>query len=221
LNENKGVEMKNSTDILWGMRAEGDSSEPKKSDVVSPQKLTVESMNNHVYFYAGVDSDRCLALIKAIRDLDIMLRSERITRALPEDYPHTPIWLHIYSPGGSLFAGLGIADQLKNIRTPVYSIVEGYCASAATLISMACSRRYIMPSGFFLIHQISSFFWGTYEQFADEKNLLDMAMERLRAFYADHSKVSKEEISELLKRDSWFNAQQSLEMGFVDYIQNG
>lgn len=216
--------MNSKVDILWGMTAakgEDESPAPPKADAVTPTpKLTVEVMNNHVYFYADVDGDRCLALMRAIRELDSQFRSEHITRALPDTHPPTPIWLHIYSPGGSLFAGLGVADQLKSIKTPVYSIVEGYCASAATLISMACTRRYIMPSGFVLIHQLSSFFWGTYEQFKDEKNLLDMAMERLRKFYVERSKISEEEITGLLKRDSWFNARQSLEMGFVDHILN-
>lgn len=216
--------MNSNVGILWGMTPgkEGDEAPaPPKADADKSPKLTVEVMNNHVYFYARVDGDRCLALMRAIRELDSMLRSEHITRSLPDDHPQTPIWLHIYSPGGEIFAGLGVADQLRSIKTPVYSIVEGFCASAATLISMACTRRYIMPSGFILIHQLASLFWGTYEQFVDEKNLLDLTMARLRGFYVERSNVPEEEITELLKRDSWFNAQQSLEKGFVDHILNG
>ena len=94
--------------------------------------LTVETVNNHIYFYSGVNTDRCLALIKQLRELDTAFRNEYLSRNLPEGHPQTPIWLHIHSGGGDLFTGFSVADQIKQIDTPVYSIVEGYCASAAT-----------------------------------------------------------------------------------------
>jgi ATP-dependent protease ClpP protease subunit len=105
-------------------------------------RLTVETVDNHIYFYADVDSDRCLALIRAIRQADSELRSEYLSRGL-EGTPLTPIWLHLHSYGGDLFTGFSVADQLTMIKTPIYSIVEGICTSAATLISMSCSKRYI------------------------------------------------------------------------------
>ena len=48
------------------------------------KKLTVETSANHVYFYANVDTDRCLAMIKEVKDLDNTLRNERLTRNIPE-----------------------------------------------------------------------------------------------------------------------------------------
>jgi ATP-dependent protease ClpP protease subunit len=182
------------------------------------QKLTVETTNNHIYFYAIVDSDRCLALMKSIRDVDNQLRNERLSRSLPEDFPYVPIWLHVNSGGGYLFDGLAVADQLKTIKTPIYSLIEGYNASAATLISMACHKRLIMPSAFVLIHQLSSFLYGSYEQLKDDVHMLDMAMAHLVTFYTEHSHLEEEEIRAMLRRESWFNAQEALEKGFVDEI---
>lgn len=180
--------------------------------------LTVETIDNHVYFYSGVNSDRCLALVRQLREADSRLRSEHLSRNLPSGYEEVPIWLHIYSGGGDLFAGLAMADQIQMIKTPVYSIIEGYCASAATLISMSCTRRYIHKRALFLIHQLSDVAWGTYEQIQDEMNMLDMAMAMLVDFYASRSKQKEKEIRALLKRDSWFNAKQCLDRGFVDEI---
>src|SRR3990172_7702273 len=114
--------------------------------------MTVETVGTHLYFYAKVNTDRCLDLIRRVRELDGVLQNEREARMLPKEFPMVPIWLHIQSGGGELFTGLNIADQLATIRTPVYSIVEGYCASAATLISAACAKRFITPSSFMLIH---------------------------------------------------------------------
>jgi ATP-dependent protease ClpP protease subunit len=184
-------------------------------------KLTVETINNHVYFYAGVDSDRCLAMIRAVRDLDAMLRAERLTRSIPEDVTPTPIWLHINSFGGDLFTGLAMSDQLKQVKTPVYSVVEGCCASAATLIAMSCTKRYILPRSFMLIHQLQNVMWGKYEDFKDEMVLMDMMMQQITAFYVTNSKMTEKKIKEALKRDTWYNADQCLENGLVDRIGNG
>jgi len=200
--------------------SETKETQPVKLNGNNATPLTVESVDNHVYFYADVDSDRCLAAMKTIHEIDNRLRNERLSRSLPDSYPHTPIWLHIHSYGGSLFAGLGIADRLKTVATPIYSIVEGVCASAGTLISMACSRRYITPNSFMLIHQLRSFMWGTHEEFKDELVVQEKAMDMLVEFYKAHSSLKRKKIREMLKRDTWLNARECLEYGMVDEIVN-
>jgi ATP-dependent protease ClpP protease subunit len=193
--------------IPFGRQANGDDS----------PALTVETVDNHIYFYADVDSDRCLALIRAVRETDAELRSEHLSRGL-DGQPLTPIWLHVHSYGGDLFTGFSIADQLPMIKSPIYAVVEGICASAATLIVMACDRRFILPSSFMLIHQLSSAVWGTHEQFKDEMALQAKAMDRLVQFYAAHSKVSEEEIRNMLTRDFWMDAETCVSLGFVDEV---
>lgn len=205
--------------LIWGEEATEAESKPVVSEAVP--RLTVETVNNHVYFYAGVDSDRVLALIREIRNLDAMLRSEHISRQLGSSVPLTPIWLHVNSGGGFLYDGFAAANQLQGIASPIYSLVEGYCASAATLISLSCTKRFILPNAFMLIHQLSNFMWGKYEEFKDEMKLLDMAMKQLQAFYASRTNLTKEEVEQLLKRESWFEASECLERGFVDEIWDG
>lgn len=178
---------------------------------------TVETIDNHIYFYADVESDKCLDLIRAIREKDSDLRSEHLSRGL-DGQPLTPIWLHIHSYGGSLFTAFSIADQLAMIRSPIYTIVEGVAASAATLIAMSGNKRYILPNSFMLVHQLSSFMWGTHEQFKDELELQTKIMDRLVAFYVTKAKVKEDEIREMLKRDFWMDAEQSVKLGFADEI---
>jgi ATP-dependent protease ClpP protease subunit len=181
------------------------------------QRLTVETVDNHIYFYADVDSDRCLAVLREIRRVDADLRTEHLSRGL-EGTPLTPIWLHIYSYGGDLFAGFSMVDQLTSIKTPIYSIIEGVCASAATLISMPCTKRYILPNSFMLIHQLSSLMWGTHEQFKDEMGLQAKMMDRLVEFYALRSKTPLEELRTMLTRDFWMDAETCVQLGFVDEV---
>lgn len=180
--------------------------------------LTVESMDNHVYFYSEVNSDRCLDLIRKLREVDRMLRVERASRNLPDGFPQTPIWLHIESPGGGLFTGFNVADQIKSISTPVYSVIEGFCASAATFISMACTKRFIRPASFMLVHQFTAFTWGTYEQFKDDMKLYDLAIEKMARFYVERTRLSYDQVREMLKHDYWMDAVEALKSGFVDEI---
>jgi len=70
-----------------------------------------------------------------------------------------------------------------------------------------------------MIHQLSSIFWGTYEEFKDQEVLLDMAMDRMAAFYAAHTKMTEKKVRKLLQRDSWFSAEQCVELGLVDEIK--
>lgn len=188
-----------------------------KSD--EDRKLTVESFDNHIYFYADVDSDRALALIKEIQSIDEWLRTDYITWNLDKvNYPKIPMWLHICSPGGDLMAGLALADFIEKVNTPIYSIIEGYCASAATLISASCTKRFITPKSYMLIHQLSSGFWGTYQEFQDETKIQDMLMEELVDFYSRRSKMPKDRIPEMLQHDFWMKSSMALEYGFVDEV---
>ncbi|MCC6616277.1 MAG: ATP-dependent Clp protease proteolytic subunit [Anaerolineae bacterium] len=179
--------------------------------------MTVETIDNHIYYYADVDSDRGLALMRALREKDRDLRAEQLSRGM-DGAPMTPIWLHIYSIGGDLFAGFSLADQLATIKSPLYSVVEGICASAATLLALSCTRRYILPSSFMLVHQLSSFMWGTHEQFKDEMSLQAMMMERLVAFYTSKTKLGGDEVRDMLTRDSWMDAATCIKHGFADEI---
>ncbi len=176
---------------------------------------TVEAADNHIYFYSDVSSDRSLQLIRSLREKDAVLRSEAISRGV--DNP-TPLWLHINSYGGSLFTAFSVADQIALLKTPVYSVVEGICASAATLISLSCTKRYILPNSFMLIHQLSSFMWGTHEQFKDEMEVQNKLMTRLINFYTTRSKAKEDELRAMLTRDYWMDADEALKLGMVDDI---
>ncbi len=192
-----------------------------KASSDAPPKLTVEAVDNHIYFYADVDSDRCLDLMRNIRRADAELRNERISRSLPDDFPQTPIYLHIHSGGGNAFMGLAMIGQLQSIKTPIYSIVEGLSASAATLISMACTKRLILPNSFMLIHQLSSVHWGTHESFEDELALQNKIMDKLAGFYAQHSQLTDDQVREMLKRDTWMDENEAIEKGLADALFEG
>ena len=155
--------------------------------------------------------------MRQIRELDQHLRWERFSRSLGPEF-QVPIWLHINSEGGDLFAAFAIADQIQQIQTPIYSVIEGLGASAATIISVACHKRYIQPSAYMLVHQFSTWFAGKHEDFKDEMALQEMLIARMVEFYSTHTVLSKDDLSERLKHDFWMNAERAVDLNFADEI---
>lgn len=179
------------------------------NDADNSQSPYIETIDNHIYLYFDITSELCLDLIKAIRETEYLARMGN----------DIPIFLHINSNGGNGLSAFAVADQINDIKLPVYSIVEGVCASAATIISMACTKRYITKNSFMLLHQLSGEMWGHYEQMKDDLGMLEMLMDNITQFYVDHSRIEEAEIREILKRNSWFNAKRCVELGLVDEIK--
>lgn len=178
----------------------------------------IDSTQNHVYFYRDIADDTCLSLMKTLREVDNGLTYDRFAYNLPDDYPRIPIYLHIQSPGGDAFAAMAAADYIQTLKSPVYSIVEGYAASGATIISAACEKRFITPNGFMLIHQLWGLAWGSYEEMKDNMRMRDMLMQKIIAFYEAHSDMQRETIVEALKHDYWMDANMAIEAGLVDEV---
>jgi len=130
-----------------------------------------------------------------------------------------PVHLHIHSPGGEIFAGFAAADAILSSPVPVYTHIEGGAASAATLFSVCGARRTIGRNSFILIHQLSSLFWGKYEEMKDEMKNNDLLMGRVRQMYRDHTKLSPEVIEDILRHDLWYDASKALECGLVDEVR--
>jgi len=178
----------------------------------------VEVLDNTIMFYGDVNEKNAKLLNKSIRVLDKELQIFKLKYGCESP----PIRLFINSYGGSVFAGFSIMDTILNSTTPVYSYVDGSTASAATLISVVAKKRFIFENSFMLIHQLSSSIWGKFEEFKDEMDNLDLIMSKIKKVYKEHTTMSARQITEILKRDKWFDAEKCLELGLVDEIvENG
>jgi ATP-dependent protease ClpP protease subunit len=177
----------------------------------------METVNNRIYFYSDVDVDRVLKLNKTLREMSggMIVQQHNLSLAEPP-----PIHLHINSFGGFIFDGLSAMDEILKVRetVPIYTIVDGACASAATLMSVVGSHRQIKQHSFALIHQLSSGYWGKFNEFKDEMTNLDLLMETIRKIYKKYTKVPKKELDKILSHDLWWDAETCLAYGIVDEI---
>jgi ATP-dependent protease ClpP protease subunit len=175
---------------------------------------TVRSANNNIYFYGAVSESSTLQLKTKLEELDLHLQTIAIHYKI--DAP--PIHLHIQSYGGSLLHTFYIMDVIKLLKTPVYTYVDGFAASAATLMSVCGKRRFMTESSVMLVHQLSSGASGKFEEIKNEYSNLVEFMEIIKKTYLNYGNISSDNLDALLKQDLWLNSAKSLEYGFVDEI---
>lgn len=174
----------------------------------------IERENNHIYFHCEVDRESIFQLTTLIREAE----EESFITSFKLNIDEVPIYLHINSMGGSIYAAFTIIDIIEACRVPIYTIVEGATASAGTLISVFGKKRYIRPNAHMLIHQLSTECWGKMNEIEDEfKNLQDL-MAKIKKIYKEHTKIPKKELNDILKHDLWFDSEKCLKFGLVDEI---
>lgn len=172
---------------------------------------------NHVYFYTEVTVDSIREMVIDLREAAMEMQHTGLNLGIEPP----PVHLHIHSDGGDLYAGLAGLDAINEIkeRVPVHTHIEGAAASAATLLSCAGTHRTIGPNSFMLIHQLSSQFWGKYEESADWMENNKQLMETLTAFYVKHAELDDRQVKQILKKDLWFSAKKTRRLGLVDEIR--
>ena len=174
----------------------------------------IEVDENRIYFYCPVGNYEALEINRLLRRLDVEMKylSDRL------GCRPVPIHLHIQSPGGSVFAGLSIADSIKSCKTEVYTYVEGNAASAATLISTSGKKRFMTKNSFMLVHQPQLEWSGKLDEFRDEIENQNCLYEKLTNLYVENTKIELEDLDELLKHELWLDAERCLALGLVDKI---
>ncbi len=177
----------------------------------------VSCNGNNIYFQTGVSDKSVSALIRIINqknnDFKELLQNKLIGTADP-----APLWLHITSYGGDLFACFRAIDAITSSLIPIYTVIAGYAASAGTLMSVVGKKRFMTPNSYMLIHQLSSGAIGTFWQIKDEFNNLDMIMDDIYDIYLKHSKISRKDLESFLSHDLWFKTDKCIEYGLVDEV---
>jgi ATP-dependent protease ClpP protease subunit len=167
-----------------------------------------------IFYYTGVNKPNILELNKHLHNL----QTSHLTSANSLGVGPAPIRVRLNSGGGSIVAGIAGMDNMRTLKVPVYTVVDGFCASAATFMSVVGAHRQITRNSFMLIHQLSTSFWGKYEEFEDEKKNMDLMMKMIRQTYREHTKIPKKELESILKRDLMLDAKTCLKWGLVDEI---
>ena len=134
--------------------------------------------------------------------------------------PGKDISIYINSPGGSVYAGLGIYDTMQFISSDVATICTGMAASMAAvlLVAGAEGKRSALPHSRVMIHQPMG---GAQGQASDIEITAREIMKTKRELYeilSAHSGVALKKIEKDADRDYWLSAREAKEYGLIDEV---
>lgn len=133
-----------------------------------------------------------------------------------------PIKCLISNRGGSVDAANTLIDIISISKTPIYGYAIGMCASAASMIYLACHKRFALPSVTFLFHQGScSNLSGNYSELKSFMDDYQTDIRNLTEFYKAHTTYAPELIEEKLSKGDWYiRVPEALQNGVVDTTIN-
>ncbi len=139
---------------------------------------------------------------------------------LESEDPEKDISLYINSPGGSVYAGLGIYDTMQFIKPDVKTICIGMAASmgAFLLAAGAKGKRYSLPNARIMIHQPSGGSRGMASDIEIQaKEILELKAQ-LNSILAERTGQDIATVTRDTDRDNYMSPQQALEYGLIDKI---
>lgn len=134
--------------------------------------------------------------------------------------PKRDIYLYINSPGGSVYAGLGIYDTMQYISPDVATICTGMAASmgAVLLTAGADGKRSGLKHSRVMIHQPMGGAQGQASDIEITAREIQKLKKELYEIIAHHSKQDYEKVWADSDRDYWMIAQEAKEYGMIDEI---
>ena len=127
------------------------------------------------------------------------------------------IAVYINSPGGDVFEGIAIYNELKQFPGQVNVYIMGVAASIASIIAMAGDQRVIYDGAEFMIHQASGMTFGTADHHVKQAKLLRRLDKKLANIYADTTGGDAVTIAEMMAEETWMESDDALADGFATH----
>ena len=134
--------------------------------------------------------------------------------------PGKDIAIYLNTPGGSVYAGLGIYDTMQFISSDVATICTGMAASmgAFLLSSGAKGKRIALPNSEIMIHQPSSGSQGQCTDIQIQAEQILRIKQRLNKILSENTGKPIEEVERDCERDHFMDAEEAREYGLIDKV---
>lgn len=129
--------------------------------------------------------------------------------------------LRINSPGGDVFDGIAIYNDLIDHKGKVTVTVSGLAASAASIVAMAGDEIRIAESAFIMIHNAWGIAVGNRHDMRDMAEVLDGIDKGLARIYASRTSVGIRTITQMMDDETWINGKEAVDQGFADQLTGG
>lgn len=153
------------------------------------------------YWWGGVAAETLVPLIRDIKGGTVHLR--------------------INSPGGDVFAAQAICQAIRDTGAKVVAHIDGYAASAATVIATAADEVEISDGGFYMIHNAWTWAMGNANDLTATATLLSKVDGSLAGQYAKKSGMSVDDVRAAMDAETWYTAEEAVAAGLVDRVAEG
>lgn len=130
------------------------------------------------------------------------------------------ISIYLNTPGGSVYAGLGIYDTMQFVKSRVATICTGMAASMGAVLLVAGEKgmRAALPHSRVMIHQPMGGIQGQASDIEITAKEILKLKDELYQIIADHSGQAMKRIRQDADRDYWMTAAEALEYGMIDKV---
>lgn len=134
--------------------------------------------------------------------------------------PGKDISIYVNSPGGSVYAGLGIYDTMQFISSDVATICTGMAASMAAVLMVAGAegKRSALTHSRIMIHQPMGGAQGQASDIEITAREIQKLKKELYTIIATHSHTDFDKVWADSDRDYWMTAQEAKEYGMIDQV---
>ena len=183
--------------------------------ILEERQLNVTQMD----VFSRLMMDRVIFLGTEVNDYTANVLQAQLLYLNAND-PGKDINLYINSPGGSVYAGLGIYDTMQFISCDVSTICTGIAASMAAvlLVSGQEGKRSALPHSRVMIHQPLGGVQGQASDIEIEAREIQKLKKELYTIIANHSHTDYEKVWNDSDRNYWMTAEEAREYGMIDQV---
>jgi ATP-dependent Clp protease protease subunit len=183
--------------------------------IIEERKLNVAQMD----VFSRLMMDRIIFLGTQIDDYTANVIQAQLLYLDSAD-PGKDVSIYINSPGGSVYAGLGIYDTMQYIQSDVTTICTGMAASMAAILLVAGEKekRYALKHSRVMIHQPMGGIQGQASDIEITAREIQKLKEELYKIISTHSGQPYDKVYADSDRDYWMTSQEALDYGMIDKV---
>jgi ATP-dependent Clp protease protease subunit len=191
-----------------------------QSQYMNPYILEERQLNvTQLDVFSRLMMDRVIFLGTEVNDYTANVLQAQLLYLDASD-PGKDINVYINSPGGSVYAGLGIYDTMQFIQSDVATICTGIAASMAAVLLVAGKegKRSALPHSRVMIHQPLGGVQGQASDIEIEAREIQKLKKELYTIIADHSHTDYDKVWKDSDRNYWMTAEEAREYGMIDQV---
>lgn len=184
-------------------------------------KNLIDVSERRLYLYGAInqiDEDEYSSISNTGFVVERILDYNREDRDLPVEN-RKPILLYINSPGGDVVEGFALVGTIECSKTPIYTVNIGQWSSMSFLIGITGKKRFTLPYTTFLLHDGSSFAFGSSSKVQDRVKFEEKFEKTIiKPHVLKHSKMNSEEYDRFSRVELYMIPDDAMQYGFVDKI---